>query len=248
MDMPEVTGFSWGWAIGASNLTLASDQFMAFHDVVVLQIHYDNFFQDKITDRGSGVRLHYTEKAPTNEIEVATIGIGSSPDGDWEIEPGYENNTIVFETKLPLLNDIQIRGWTLHMHELGVRGRMEIYRDGEFVSFIGCMGYKDEFGIDESGVNGCLEVNYDFDYQQEITTGNAVVVVKPGDILRQTCEYDTRGLSEPTQSGYATHEEMCQTFISAFPAENIVSPFAFTNDATLLVSDGDIKTDRRTIQ
>ena len=121
------------------------------------------------------------------------------------------------------------------MHELGVPGRMEIYRDGEFVSFIGCMGYRDEFGVDDNGVTGCLETNYDFDYQREVPMVDAVVV-KPGDVLRQVCEYDTRNVNEPTRSGYATHEEMCQTFVSVFPASNVINPFAFTSEAMLIVA------------
>ena len=79
MDMPEVTGFSWGWAIGASNLELSSNQFGIFHDVVVLQIHYITFCE-KITDQGSGGSQ---DRAEPSGIEVATVGFGSSPDGEW---------------------------------------------------------------------------------------------------------------------------------------------------------------------
>ena len=80
------------------------------------------------------------------------------------------------------------------MHELGVRGRMEIYRDGEFVSFIGCMGYRDEFGVDDNGVTGCLETNYDFDYQRRPMV-DAVTAIE-----MLCCGVSTtRNVNEPTR-------------------------------------------------
>lgn len=262
MDMPDVTGFHWAWAVGAPSLQLPSNLHMAFENVMVLQIHYDNFLGENVTDAGSGLVVTYTDAVPmsagndaTSSIqEVGTVTFGSHPDGDWEIPPHVQNNTLVFETRIQLLDRVRVRGWTLHMHRTGVRGRLEIIRDGAFVSFLGCVGYAnhdDRFGVDPRGVNGCLRGDYDFDYQVEIALDdddadeNSVVVLEPGDVLRQTCEMDTRNMDHPVRSGYATDEEMCQTFISAYPKKNVVQSFALMTEATLIVSDSEVVVDRR---
>ena len=54
---------------------------MAFHDVVVLQIHYDNYFREKLLIKVLECVSIALEREPSG-IEVATVGIGSSPDGD----------------------------------------------------------------------------------------------------------------------------------------------------------------------
>jgi len=265
MDMPLVTGMKWVWAIGGGNLTLDSNQYMMFDGIIIVQIHYDNYLGRPISDAGSGIRVHYTEIQPTSslsavtngknnndntvsDIQVGTVGIGSSPEADWEIQPNTQNNTLMFETRIQLLNEVSVRGWALHMHETGVRGRLELYRDNQFVSFIGCVGYKDVYGTDPTGIHGCAPYKYLFDYQRYVEVPReSGVVIKPGDVLRQTCEMDTTNINETTRSGYGTHEEMCMTFVMVYPSGNLILPFVYTSKATLIVSDGNVLTDRRSL-
>jgi len=247
MDMPEISGFNWAWAIGMDNLELAEDQYMALHDVVVIQMHYDNYAGwDDVVDNGSGVRIHYTEKEPYDKDLVSTLSAGAQVVGNWEIAPSIKNTTIVFDTKVDLIDDVVVRGYFLHMHELGVKARMEIYRNGKFLSFVGCMGYKERYGVDEQGVNGCLPYNYDFDYQKEIVIQEGDVVLKPGDVLRMICEMDSSNKIDVTVPGFATNNEMCQNHMTVYPTENLAQLGTLTSEPTLLISDGTTIVDRTT--
>lgn len=246
IGMPDgITGVSWAWALGQANLELSSNQYMSLHDNVVLQIHYDNYISKKIIDRGSGVRVHYTELEPTDEthVRVGTVATGSSlAGGDWEIPPNTKNTTLMFENTIRLVNDVTIRSWLLHIHQLGTRGRLELYRDGKFVSFLGCMGYRDVYGVDEEGISACHPWDYDFNLQTEIIL-DSDVILKNGDVLRLICEMDSTGRETVTKNGEGSDEEMCQTIFTVYPAENILQS-SINPEATLMVIDGNITIDR----
>ena len=156
-DMPEVTGFVWAWAVGGSHSLADGDGIALGGDsdapAVVLQIHYDNYMQKKdLIDPGSGIRVTYDVKKPTNEASV--LGIGSVALADFSIPGDTANYTIAMQSRLPLLGDVEVYGWALHMHEIGVRIRSEVYRQGKLVSMLGCLGYASVYGHDNDGVDG----------------------------------------------------------------------------------------------
>ena len=90
-DMPEVTGFVWGWAVGGNPLDIPDGMAASLGGTsdapaVLLQIHYDNPLQKtEVVDPGSGIRVHYTTTPPTQTVSV--MGIGAAPIANWEIPP-----------------------------------------------------------------------------------------------------------------------------------------------------------------
>lgn len=61
------------------------------------------------------------------------------------------------------------------------------------------------------------ENNYDFNYQA-LRQLREPVQVLPGDILLNTCTYTTLNTSTTTAGGYGTEAEMCNSYMSYYPA------------------------------
>ena len=79
--------------------------------------------------------------------------MGGAPLSDFSVPARTANYTVVMSSTLTNLNGAaEVFGWALHMHELGVRGRAEHYRNNTRLDgMIGCMGYSDSLGIDQLG-------------------------------------------------------------------------------------------------
>ena len=120
------------------------------------------------------------------------------------------------------------------------RGRLEHYRNGQQIGLLACMGYGNQLGTAEDGVDGCTSMPYHFDYQRsiDITDSTRRVELQPGDELRTVCEYDSTERAQPTRAGYGSAEEMCQVYLYASPGERVAQNFVFTEFPVMTV-DGD---------
>ena len=167
---PQVTGFIWAWAVGGDPLSLSSEMAIPLGGIsdaphLLLQIHYDNYFlKPGLTDPGSGIRIHYRPERPSSGVGI--FGIGGHPEATFVVPNRTHNHTVVMQSTVALTGDVSVFGWMLHMHFLGVRGRLEHYRQGQLVGMFGCMGFADQYGVALDGVGGCTREGYRFDYQQ----------------------------------------------------------------------------------
>jgi mono/diheme cytochrome c family protein len=162
--------------------------------VLVVQVHY-NLVDESVRGQSDSTlaRLRVAD-------EVEREGLFALPDllldSDDTLPPGMESVPYTWELGLDDalaafgVDHLDIYGVFPHMHELGRRYRMEI--------------------VDEGGEAQCAaEVeNWDFDWQLFYFYEEPIQIT-PGKRLRVTCEYDTRGRTEPTTPGWGTQNEMC---------------------------------------
>jgi hypothetical protein len=90
-DMPEVTGFVWGWAVGGGPMEFPPGMGFGLGGTsdapsVLMQIHYDNWLnKPALTDPGSGIRVHYVGEPLATQ--VAVLGVGATPIAQFEVPP-----------------------------------------------------------------------------------------------------------------------------------------------------------------
>jgi len=139
------------------------------------------------------------------EDTVARQGFFTLPDGlldtlaegaPAQLEPGREAVEFTWEQDfddalaalgLPF---IDIHGVFSHMHERGRKLTVEVVR------------------ADHSRTCGAEVESWDFGWQL-FYFYDQPIRFEPGDRLRVTCEFDTRGLTEPVLPGWGTQNEMC---------------------------------------
>ena len=105
----------------------------------------------KDTDPGSGIRVHYTVADSDLSKQVVMLAVGGNAEANIEIPPNTEQYTVALASDLQLSGPVTVIGWTLHMHNIGVRGRVEHWRDGEEQGLVGCMGYATTEGTSVDG-------------------------------------------------------------------------------------------------
>ncbi|MCZ7582095.1 MAG: hypothetical protein M5R36_01495 [Deltaproteobacteria bacterium] len=157
---------------------------------VVLQVHYH------LTD---GYEKHEGEDGHTDRSTLALRLADAVEKEAWlflvavrdlELPPGRDLVLQTDEMVLPPAGpDATIWGVAPHMHELGKTFLVERIRGGEST----CMAKVNDW-------------NFLF---QDFGEYTEPMVIKPGDTLRVTCGYDTRGQTETTYWGDSSTDEMC---------------------------------------
>ncbi|XP_046579744.1 DBH-like monooxygenase protein 1 [Haliotis rubra] len=167
-----------------------------------LQIHWNNARRVQNMTDNSGMRVYYTRML--RRYDAGNVQIGQS---DLDIPPGVTNHLEVGGcsgncTKNLLPYSVFLTRTYIHMHYLGVRGVLEVYRDGKLMQ----------------------TVADDADYQYQLSpihVHNTPVEIKPGDEMRLTCYFDTktgdRLRNHPVYFGEGSSSEMCFAFVTYYP-------------------------------
>jgi hypothetical protein len=162
--------------------------------VFVVQMHY-NLVDEAVRGQSDStlIRLRVTD-------QVEREGMFALPDllvdsGDM-LEPGLESRPYTWELDLagPLtalgVDRMDVYGVFPHMHELGRRFRMEF--------------------VDKAGEAQCAAeiTDWSFGWQLFYFYEQPIEITRDTR-MRVTCDYDTRGRTEPTMPGLGTQNEMC---------------------------------------
>jgi hypothetical protein len=162
--------------------------------VLVVQVHY-NLVDESVRGQSDSTlaRLRVAD-------EVEREGLFALPDlligsGD-TLAPGQESLPYTWELGFDDVlasfgvDHLDVYGVFPHMHDLGQRYRLEF--------------------VDSAGDVQCgAEVeHWDFDWQLFYFYEEPIQITQ-GKRMRVTCEYDTRGRTEPTAPGWGTQNEMC---------------------------------------
>lgn len=193
---PEGTPVTWAPGVGATNFPDGTGIRIEAGNVFVVQMHY-NLVND--TDAGDTIVQVALADEVAREAHQSLIdpflfeSFGAEPTA---LAPGEPSVTYDWElsmadaTFLPGNGEIEVLGMLPHMHQRG--RRMTI-----------------DFDVAGSGeVCGADVDRYDFDWQR------AYFLEEPlhmslSDSIRVTCDWDTRGDTDPVLPGFGTSDEMC---------------------------------------
>jgi len=204
LNMPDSSYPLFIWGVGGEQSSLPYNAGIKIGkntgiQYIVLQIHYNNpALKNDILD-SSGFQIKMTTKLRENDIGFLILGTNL----DMELPPKmkeYEisgNCTSEWTESLPY--PITIFSSTIHAHQLGRAIWTEVWRDGQFMDWV-----------------GETALVYDFN-KQSPTLLPGPVVVRPGDDFITHCIYDTSKQTNITKGGLATENEMCLNIISYYP-------------------------------
>ena len=201
-------GVPVAWAPGQGIVEFPPDTGyrLSVGDVMVTQVHYNMSRPELLgqTDQ-STVRVRLVD-------QVARPGFFDLPDGLLDtlfdgnptlLAPGRESVEYRWEMDLdrylpPSPPQAELLGIFPHMHERGREMKIEI--------------------IEPGGEETCVaEVpNWDFGWQIYYFYQNPIPL-RPGQRLRVTCNFDTRGVTEPIAPGWGTQNEMCLAGVFVAP-------------------------------
>lgn len=178
----------------------------------ILEVHYDNVYQESITQDTSGIRLwaaqtsssfsnstsSFVQTTPGRVLSVgalyASIYIPRDPK-ERVVEHSFMISSAATMAAVPP-GGVQVFGTLVHMHYQGVRGRIKLIRNGVHVANV----YERD--------------HFDFNMQ---TIQNKPWKLLPGDTLIASCFY--RGHAErDTHGGTRADDEMCDVFFGLAPS------------------------------
>nr|XP_061842955.1 DBH-like monooxygenase protein 2 homolog isoform X1 [Nerophis lumbriciformis] len=211
-ELPENTGIPVG---GADN----SAFFM-------LQIHYNNAYNESGRTDSSGLRLVYTDQLRKYDVGILTTGVLPYNSADYNIPPQAAKfrtygvcNTSLFSEIIDPVPDLNVFAVMLHTHLAGRAVRVGHFRNGRQIGFLG------------------MEPNYDFNLQH-ITFLGSIKTIKKGDEIVVECSYNTADRTGVTQMGESTMDEMCLAFLFFYPRISITTCLSQPNSSHLQFPDG----------
>ncbi|KAF6259531.1 PHM/PNGase F domain-containing protein [Scenedesmus sp. NREL 46B-D3] len=170
--------------------------------VLSLELHYNNpeGLQGQ-KDRGSGLRVYYTDKLRQHDIGLITLQqpVLNIPPG----MPALKSNVSVcpgactakFKKPLTLLDGF------FHMHSLGTSIITRRFRNGTELSPLAQLRM------------------FDYAFQANTPINPEARTLLPGDMLTLQCTFDSTSRRNLTRSGPATADEMCFHWLSYYPAQ-----------------------------
>lgn len=205
------TPVTWAPGMGAVRYPDGTGVRLRPGEVVVLQIHYNLHHHDGDHDHAGesdSTRLRL-QLADTVAREGYFLLIDRFIDTLFDPEPaalppGQERAVYTWDAPLAEwllpgfgVDQLEIRGIFPHMHERGRTWRAELTQ--------------------ESGDQCVGDVRaWDFDWQLYYFYDQPVIL-RPGDGLRVTCEFDTRDAEGPVTPGWGTQNEMCLAGLFVVP-------------------------------
>ncbi|MGE0547351.1 MAG: hypothetical protein AB7O24_34130 [Kofleriaceae bacterium] len=149
---------------------------------LVVQLHYHNHTGEPVLDH---TRLGLELAASVDKVGDFL----SDANRVLLLPPGRDRVEVNGVHPVTLDAPVWARGARIHMHNLGVEGRLELVRDGNATCLLSIP-------------------RWDFNWQLFYLFERPIEVV-PGDQIRLTCAYDTRSTTEPVTWGLSTDDEMC---------------------------------------
>ncbi|XP_053381030.1 uncharacterized protein LOC123555574 isoform X2 [Mercenaria mercenaria] len=187
-----------------------------------IQFHWNNPEKRADESDSSGFTFYITPKLRPYNSGILTIG-----QTFLEIPPRQEKYTTIGMcpsecTPTIFADSITVTSVYNHMHYLGRAQMTELRRDGVVT----------DLGND-------TQYSYDYPVLHEFEKG---VDVYPGDELRTTCVFKSTSREATTYYGDETNDEMCYSFLSYFPAENVrTSCSSWKNISVCDFEDGTIQ-------
>ncbi|KAK3087134.1 hypothetical protein FSP39_002131 [Pinctada imbricata] len=174
-----------------------------------LQVHWNNpNLYENQKDR-SGLQIYFTPYLRRHDAGMLLVG-----QEYLEIPPGKKS--VRFDslcssecTHHLLKGPVHITRAINHMHYLGMKQEIAIYRNGSLMKKL----------TDES--------SYDYD-SPLIKSFNPAVLMEPGDEIRTTCVFSSINKTKTVYFGDGTNDEMCYGFLNYHPAKNIQFPHCTT--------------------
>jgi hypothetical protein len=183
-----------GWAPGGSPTVMPANVGLQMPagptGRMTLEVHYHNETGVAVPDR-SGVRACVTTRKRPEAAAVSLLGTELIA----AIGPGEHRFTGICTPVLNVLTQTPVHILTSgpHMHRRGRHITTKIHRT-------------------DGTVDVLLDVPFDFDNQVIYQTPNTIY---PGDWLETTCTYESEG---PFIFGIRTEDEMCQNYLTTWPA------------------------------
>ena len=183
-----------GWAPGGSPTVMPGNVGLEMPPGptgrMTLEVHYHNETGEVVPDR-SGVRACVTTRKRPEAAAVSLLGtelIVIPGPGEWKFT-GICTPVFNILTQTP----VHILTSGPHMHRRGRHITTKIHRT-------------------DGSVDILLDVPFDFDNQVIYDTPE---IINPGDWLETTCTYESEG---PAIFGIRTDDEMCQNYLTTWPA------------------------------
>ncbi|KAK7487954.1 hypothetical protein BaRGS_00020855, partial [Batillaria attramentaria] len=177
---------------------------------MAIQLHWNNpgLVADYVDS--SGLVLHYTPTLRPHDASVFLVG-----NENFIIPPRTEKHVVTSNctsscSRQKLRDTMFVTAGINHMHYLGRKMRMELYRNGTRVK----------------AITDDLIYSYD---SPKMYTFSDPIPVEPGDEVRTTCEYSSTYKTVSTFFGESTSDEMCYGFLVFYPAQILTgTPFCTT--------------------
>jgi Copper type II ascorbate-dependent monooxygenase, C-terminal domain len=198
---------NWGAGQGVLNLPESSGSRVLAGSQFVLQVHYN------LSDASQYGKPVSTEVRVRMADEVEREGFFAMPDGFIDtvfagdparLTPGMERVPFSYETQTDLFLDIfgvesfEVYGVLPHMH---YHGRSFYYDIVDANGEVQC-------GVHIENWDPAWQIFYFYDQPLQLP---------PGSRIRTTCEFDTRGRTEPLSAGWGVDYEMCMTGLYLLP-------------------------------
>ncbi|MEM9491467.1 MAG: hypothetical protein AAGC55_20140 [Myxococcota bacterium] len=190
---------TWAPGMGVVSYPAETGVYMPEDGLLVVQIHY-NLAEEELRGQSdvTTVKLCFADSVErVGLFQLSDLFLASGIDGEPDVlEPGRDSVSYTWEQSYDStlaelgLPYADLYGVFPHMHGLGKKWRFEVIKAGSDAI---CGGNVERWYY-------AWELFY---FCQQPTR------IEPGDSIRVTCEFDTRGLSEPVLPGWGTQNEMC---------------------------------------
>uniref|UniRef100_A0A7S2LW33 SSD domain-containing protein n=2 Tax=Zooxanthella nutricula TaxID=1333877 RepID=A0A7S2LW33_9DINO len=220
-DMPDARGVDAGWAVGMGPVRWPDGMAYALGGYrQTLQMHYRNWnLSAGLVDTRSGLRMKVAAQAPT--WVLVSINVGLHPLGHLRIPPGRRNTTVYTDCAPVLTGPVKVQAFSTHAHKLGIAVVTKVLRPPSDVTGP---------ALDIGHVGSTPRFDFNSQRMEQFPPGSQPEL-RPGDTIRVTCTFDSTARDRATRSGWGSDDEMCMTFIYAYPREHISSQACLTERA-----------------
>jgi len=218
-----------GWAVGTKSIVMPKNVGFPMGEefggttYFNFEIHYENTARIENVVDSSGFRIIYTDEP--REFDMAMLMLGAMVSITTMIPPRQTSFTTAgychaacTESTLPE-EGVTIFSGFLHTHDAGRKIRVRHVRDGVELPLL----------FEDNHYDPNLEVG---------RVPNSALKLLPGDMLITECDFETSGNTDPIYGGLGREEEMCLTYLSYYPATNLVDCRSMPTFPTLMKSLG----------